>query len=93
MINLCNHSTQLLKKCLLNHRPDLLYVIDANAAVSINENLGNDLREAVGDELIQYGFDNEIPNEYGNSLENLIDEVGRLFMSDKIPVDKPSEVN
>ena len=32
------------------------------------------------DELLQKGLKNYVPTEYGIELENLIDEIGRLFL-------------
>ncbi len=37
----------LLFQCLEANRPDLLWVIDSEELVSIDEQLGNELREAV----------------------------------------------
>jgi hypothetical protein len=49
--------------------------------ITLDHELGNELRDTVGDELIAKGFDeNYDPNEYGLALEDLIDELGRLFM-------------
>ncbi len=38
------------------------------------------MRDAVGDELLIYGFNGDEPNQYGILLESLIDEIGRLFI-------------
>lgn len=71
---------QLLRKCLINNRPDLLKLIDSEELI-INEELGNKLREAVLDELVREGFnEKDEPNGYGMRLEELIDQLGRLFM-------------
>lgn len=81
MIALCKESIELLLQCLKNHRPDLIYVVESKDEILVDEELGNELRDAVGDELIINGFDKEYnPNRYGLSLESLIDEIGRLFM-------------
>ncbi|MCO7125166.1 hypothetical protein NIE88_05180 [Sporolactobacillus shoreicorticis] len=70
----------LLKQCLGTHRPDLLWVLD-DSEIDIDEKLGNELRSAVSEELIERGFDkNDEPNQLGIDLENLIDQLGRIFM-------------
>lgn len=80
MLNINDQMMLLLRKCLVINRPDLLKLIDSEELI-INEELGNKLREAVLDELIKEGFNekNE-PNDYGMRLEELIDQLGRLFM-------------
>lgn len=80
MIALSRKSIELLLHCLKNQRPDLIYVIDNENEIIVNEELGNELRDAVSDELIMNGFEGDNPNKYGLSLESLIDEIGRLFM-------------
>lgn len=78
MISLPQKSYSLLKIILKEHRPDLIYIIDNN---DFNEEIYNDLRDVVLNELLQKGFDkNYTPTEYGFELENLIDEIGRLFL-------------
>lgn len=81
MIRMSTESAKLLLKCLKAHRPDMTWVITSGEEVDIDQKLGNDLREAVGDELISNGFkvDNN-PTPYGLQLESLIDEIGRLFI-------------
>ena len=70
----------LLRQCLATNRPDLLWVVDSEEIVSIDEQLGNELREAVADELIRIGLkNNDEPNDLGKKLEELIDQIGRLF--------------
>ena len=59
------------------HQPNLLAVIEQD---NFNEGIYNELRDAVADELILNGFENDNPTKYGNELEKLIDEIGRLFM-------------
>lgn len=83
MIALGRKSIELLLQCLKNQRPDLIYVIDSENEIIVNEELGNELRDAVSDELIMNGFEGDNPNKYGLSLESLIDEIGRLFMQHK----------
>lgn len=71
----------VLKKCLEHFRKDLLWVIESDKVVLIDQEIGNQLREAVGDELIEYGFVDDSPNEYGRLLEDLIDVIGAEFLS------------
>ena len=80
MISLNRKHILALKVCLEHFRKDLLWVIETENMVSIDEELGNQLREAVGDELVKYGFVNDIPNSYGLLLEELIDVIGDKFM-------------
>lgn len=80
MLTLSLGSIKLLLKCLEKHRKDLLWVISDKKLIKVNEELGNELREAVSDELIEQGFDDNSPNQYGLELEKLIDEIARLFM-------------
>jgi len=80
MIALSKKSIELLLQCLKNQRPDLVYIIDSEDEIVVNEELGNQLRESVSDELMINGFEGDNPNKYGLSLESLIDEIGRLFM-------------
>jgi len=81
MIQLDNENLQLLKVCLSRRMPDLLYVIDSEELIDVDQSLGNKLRHAVAREFCREGLkqDSE-PNEYGLKLENLIDEIGRLFL-------------
>ncbi|OQO95885.1 hypothetical protein IC801_07485 [Geobacillus sp. 44B] len=70
----------MLRQCLVANRPDLLWVIDSEELVRIDEQLGNELREAVVDELIRVGLKNDDePNALGKKFEELIDQIGRLF--------------
>ena len=80
MIMLSKESLNLLKSCLIEHRPDLLWVIETKDIVEVDEVLGNKLRDVVGDELLRAGFDSDVPNKLGLRLEALIDEIGNLFM-------------
>ena len=79
MINLPKESIDLLSKCIENHNKDLLYIIKSKEMIDVDYNLGNALRECVSDELIEHGFSNDKPNNYGTKLEKLIDEIGRLY--------------
>jgi hypothetical protein len=80
MLNINNEMLNLLRQCLVANRPDLLWVIDSEELVRIDEQLGNELREAVVDELIRVGLKNDDePNALGKKFEELIDQIGRLF--------------
>ena len=80
MINLSTDSVRLLSKCLLEHRPNLIWIINSEKSIEINNELGDELREAVSDELLSKGLNGDEPNEYGLRLEKLIDDIGRLFI-------------
>ena len=80
MINLPQKPYSLLKKIIEEHRPDLLSMIEKGHDSDFNEEIYNELREMVLDELLQKGLKNYVPTEYGIELENLIDEIGRLFL-------------
>ncbi|MBS3994885.1 MAG: hypothetical protein KGZ33_03750 [Alkaliphilus sp.] len=69
MIMLSKESLNLLKSCLIKHRPDLLEVIETKEIVEVDEDLGNELRDAVSDELLTVGFDGDMPNKTGLRLE------------------------
>jgi hypothetical protein len=78
-LNLNEEMYTLLKKCLINHRPDLLWALES--ITEIDEFLGNELRDAVNDEFLSNGLNsNDEPNELGIKLERLIDQIGRCFM-------------
>lgn len=80
MIALKSKSIDLLYNCLKKQRPDLLWILNDKQLINIDNKLGNELRDAVGDELLTNGFDGDTPNQYGLMLEDLIDEIGRLFI-------------
>jgi hypothetical protein len=81
MIKLSTNSLEILKKCLESHDPSLITLIESNDCNDYSVDFYNELRQIVGDELSAKGFQqNWLPNEYGLELENLIDEIGRLFM-------------
>ena len=79
MISLKTDSINLLYDCYIKQRSNLLWVLECKDLINIDHNLGNQLRDAVGDELLIYGFNGDEPNQYGILLESLIDEIGRLF--------------
>ena len=81
MIKLNEKSLELLKKCLENHKPSLIPIIESNSNSDYTIDFYNELRRIVGYELCDKGFQpNDEPNEHGLELEALIDEIGRLFM-------------
>ena len=60
---------------------DLLWIIETKDYVDIDEHLGSKLQDVVSDELISFGLDeNDVPNEYGLLLEDLIDEIGKQYI-------------
>ncbi len=84
MIKLNKQSLELLKKCLQNHNSSLIPIIEDMNKDDYTESFYNELREIVGNELINNGLnENDEPNEYGYKLEKLIDEIGRLFLYKK----------
>ena len=81
MISISKRSNILLHKCLLNHKPSLAWIIETNKIIKVDVKLGNELRELVGDEFTLNGLNTDYePNEYGLELEDLIDEIGSLFL-------------
>ena len=73
MISLKTDSINLLYDCYIKQRSNLLWVLECKDLINIDHNLGNQLRDAVGDELLIYGFNGDEPNQYGILLESLID--------------------
>lgn len=59
MLDLSNDSLKLLRECLNQHRPDLTHVIDSSESVTVDEDLGNELREAVMDEFLRVGLNTD----------------------------------
>lgn len=82
MIKMSNEMNELLKKCLMKRDSHLLYLLENDKFYEIDDVLGNELRDIVADELINVGFNDDVPNELGLKLEKLIDEIGRLFLYD-----------
>lgn len=80
MIKLKIKSYKLLIKCLEIHRPDLIQKVEFIEENSSYIDICNELREAVCDELLLNGLKESEPSEYGNELENLIDEIGGMLM-------------
>lgn len=72
---------QLLKKCILTHNPTVIGWVSDDKLYTLNAVEYNILRDIVNDEFLAKGLkQNYEPNEYGILLEQLIDEIGRLFM-------------
>lgn len=83
MIKLSHDLLVLLKKCLDAHRPDLLWILTSKENIYLTEDIGNELRDAVSEELLENGFnDDDEPNKLGLELESLIDKIGDIFMDD-----------
>ena len=80
MIKLKPRMLELLIESLKsNNRQELLWVIEQKELVDLDVDLANELREAVGDELIKRGLNkDDEPNKLGLELEDLIDILGRL---------------
>ena len=63
------------------HNPELISIVEDKTITEYTPEFYNQLRDLVGDELILEGFDEDWrSNNYGIALEDLIDEIGRLFM-------------
>lgn len=80
MILLSKNDSDLLEKCIIKHKRDLLWIINKKEIVNIDETLGNELLDVIGNELLYHGFNGDIPNEYGILLENLIDKISNMFL-------------
>ncbi len=81
MLPLNDEMSMLLRKCLSSQRIDLINVVDSEEIVKVDEDLGNELRDAVLNEFLRVGLKEDYePNEIGLKLEQLIDQLGRLFM-------------
>lgn len=71
----------LLEDCLNECNPKLISVVRDNSIQSYTDEFYNELRQCVGSILVQKGFNKDYSvNSYGQQLEDLIDEIGRLFM-------------
>ncbi|MEG0415779.1 MAG: hypothetical protein RR565_06545 [Erysipelothrix sp.] len=81
MIKLSEKSLILLEGCLNECNPKLIPVVRDDSIDSYADEFYNDLRQCVGSVLVQKGFNKDYSvNVYGQQLEDLIDEIGRLFM-------------
>ena len=86
MLNLKPTKIQLLHICLTAQRPELLWVLANDEMIEVDQILGPELQDAVCDHFLEYGcepgtrFDkNFTPNKLGLELEELIDDIGRLY--------------
>ncbi|OEU66101.1 MAG: hypothetical protein BA867_08755 [Desulfobacterales bacterium S5133MH16] len=69
----------LLRKILFQRYPSLLPVLASLGQVPLNFEQREDMREAIANELVETGLDeDDEPNEKGLLLENLIDHLGYL---------------
>ncbi|MDR0840563.1 MAG: hypothetical protein LBN26_04155 [Christensenellaceae bacterium] len=81
MIQLDNENLELLRACLNHYKPELLQVIESKELVQIDSELGNKIRQSIGNEFCREGMElDSEPNEYGIRLENLIDIIGEMFL-------------
>ncbi|MGF7142450.1 hypothetical protein HNQ56_000868 [Anaerotaenia torta] len=82
MKGLAQDSIELLKQCIIKHNDSFLWTLEQENESKITEEIYNDLREIVCDELMISGFDkDDNVNEYGVVLEKLIDDIGDIFMT------------
>lgn len=80
MIKLKKESLELLKNCLQKYNPNYISIIENPTNNEYPSDFYNQLRQIVGDEFAVNGLNkDDEPSEYGIKLENLIDEIGRLF--------------
>jgi hypothetical protein len=74
---------ELLLYCLNKHEPKLLSKIDSLFSGTAGAGTVNEMRDAIGLELMEGGFDSnnfdKEVNEYGVRLENLIDRLADLY--------------
>ena len=71
----------LLLDCLREYAPYLLNKVDPLYKGLVDSDTVNEMRNAIGDELINKGFmPNDEPNRYGLELESLIDRLADLYI-------------
>lgn len=81
MNKLKKESIQLLEKCILIHKPEIIEWIINDKLYTLSANEYNTLRDIINDEFLAKGLKQDYePNNYGILLEKLIDDIGRLFM-------------
>ncbi|MCI8403852.1 MAG: hypothetical protein HFE49_03015 [Clostridia bacterium] len=80
MILLDKNDIDLLKHCIIKYKADLIWIINEKEIINIDEALGSELLDVIGDELFYYGFNGDIPNEYGLLLEDLINKISNMFL-------------
>lgn len=70
MLKLSDKQLRLLRECLVQHCPDLLKVVDSDELISVDEELGNELRDAITDEFMCSSLRQDYePNTLGLKLE------------------------
>lgn len=72
---------ELLKEILRKRDPNLVNLFESDAYKTIDADLGNHIRNLLTEEFCEIGLRaNDEPNELGLEIEQLIDDVGNLFM-------------
>lgn len=74
---------KLLKEILNKHEPDLVNIFESDLYKEIDADLGNHIRNILGDEFVETGMNDSLGNEInerGREIEQLIDDIGNLFM-------------
>ena len=78
---LSDEERSLLLHCLTKHKPELVEKLDQLDSGLLDPDMINQIRVAVGLELMDKGFKPDWePNEYGFMLEDLIAELGNLYL-------------
>jgi hypothetical protein len=81
MLLLKPNSIEVLRQCLKKRNSHFLAIVDSEDIINVDSKLGNCLRDIIGDELMENGFNaNYEINEYGTVLESIIDEIGHFYM-------------
>lgn len=78
---LTQQARELLLEAVTRQRPDLRPVLEEGlAGRTLSAEEANEIREAIGDELMATGIDTEVGavNERGEQLDDLIDYVSRI---------------
>ncbi len=71
----------LLITVLKKHAPNLIEILPKLEAGMVDKDKANEMRDAVGDELMDAGFGPDWdPNKYGDKLEDLIDRLADLYI-------------
>ena len=76
MIRLSAEQRVLLLLVLSHRRSPLLNLVQHGDPCELPLDLRNDIRDEIGSDLAEYGFNNTEPNELGFALEGLIDVLG-----------------
>lgn len=78
---LTEEARELILGAITRQRPDLLPVLEEGlAGRTLSAEEANEIRDAIGDELMATGIDAEVGavNERGKQLDDLIDYVARI---------------